>query len=117
MSSDKGGDGAGPAQLVVTTGAEAGRRHTVVVPAILGRGDEATVVLDEPEVSRRHAEIRFEDGRYVIEDLGSRNGTRVGGEMVRGPTPLAFGAAITLGTQLELLFTEPDQGPRGTRRR
>ncbi len=46
---------------------------------VLGRGEDADVQLPDGRVSRRHAEVRFEDGNYVIVDLGSTNGTLVNG--------------------------------------
>ena len=45
----------------------------------------ATSVVDDPNVSRRHAEIRREDGAYWIVDLGSTNGTKVNGKRSTGP--------------------------------
>jgi ABC-type multidrug transport system ATPase subunit/ABC-type multidrug transport system permease subunit len=50
----------------------------------IGRDTSNDVVLQDPNVSRFHAEVaRLEDGRVAIRDLGSRNGTRVNGELVR----------------------------------
>ena len=67
---------------------------------VLGRGDDADVVLDDPGVSRRHAEIRVRaEGprlQATLHDLGSTNGTFVNGERA-GAVQLADGAAITLG--------------------
>jgi pSer/pThr/pTyr-binding forkhead associated (FHA) protein len=48
-----------------------------------GRGDDCDVVLDDPGVSRRHAELRREGGALVLRDLGSSNGTFVGGEPIQ----------------------------------
>ncbi len=67
---------------------------------VVGRGDEADIVLDDPGISRRHAEIRVTtDGPHLVAtltDLGSTNGTYVDGDLVRS-VPLPDGAAITLG--------------------
>jgi hypothetical protein len=67
---------------------------------VVGRGDEADVVLDDPGISRRHAEIRVTtDGPHLVAtltDLGSTNGTYVDGDLARS-TPLTDGAAITMG--------------------
>ena len=65
---------------------------------VLGRDPNAEIYLDAPKVSRRHALIRIAAARATIEDLGSKNGTMLNGERVPGPTPLADGAAIVLGT-------------------
>ena len=65
--------------------------------AVIGRGAEAEVVVDDPGVSRRHAEVRIEaDGRVRVADLGSTNGTYVDGERVRSGE-LADGSRITVG--------------------
>ena len=77
--------------------------HTGVT---LGRGDECDIVVKDPNWSRRHAAIHCEDGSFVIDDLGSANGTYVNGRRVQGrePEPLFFGATITIGDTL-LTFT------------
>jgi pSer/pThr/pTyr-binding forkhead associated (FHA) protein len=51
--------------------------------AIVGRGSESDVKISDPGISRRHAEIRSENGEYVVTDLGSTNGTIVDGRPVR----------------------------------
>lgn len=51
--------------------------------AIIGRGSESDVKISDPGISRRHAEIRSENGEYVVTDLGSTNGTIVDGRPVR----------------------------------
>jgi len=54
--------------------------------AIIGRGDDCDLVLDDPTVSRRHAVISMRLGNPpVIEDLGSENGTYVNGRQIRSP--------------------------------
>jgi hypothetical protein len=67
---------------------------------VIGRGDDADIVLDDPGVSRRHAEIRVTaDGPHLaatLRDLGSTNGTFVDGERITA-TQLAEGSAVTLG--------------------
>lgn len=49
----------------------------------IGRSGDNNVVLKDTKASRNHAEIRFEDGRFFVVDLESRNGTRVNGEQIR----------------------------------
>ena len=51
-------------------------------PITIGRTDENSVVLDHKSVSRRHAKIEKNGGYYVLTDLGSHNGTRVGQQLV-----------------------------------
>src|SRR5262245_24646003 len=52
-------------------------------PTLIGRGFECAVRTDDHMVSRLHAEIRLEGGRYVVEDKGSSNGTLVNGTRVQ----------------------------------
>ncbi|HEX2090086.1 MAG TPA: DUF3662 and FHA domain-containing protein [Actinomycetota bacterium] len=63
---------------------------------IIGRLGESDIVLGDPGVSRRHAEVRAEDGQYVIADLGSTNGTMVN-ESTIGERVLQEGDRITVG--------------------
>jgi pSer/pThr/pTyr-binding forkhead associated (FHA) protein len=69
---------------------------------VLGRSREADLVLDDPNVSRRHAELRREGEHWSIADLGSTNGVKVNGRRVER-TELEPGDEIVLGT-LELRF-------------
>jgi DNA-binding winged helix-turn-helix (wHTH) protein len=70
---------------------------------IIGRDSDAAVLLDSPSVSRRHARIRVEDGHATFEDLGSKNGSAVGGRRVHAPVSLGDGDVITTGV-VELTF-------------
>lgn len=63
---------------------------------ILGRDPEARVVIDAPDVSRHHAQIVVRGEEATIEDLGSKNGTFVGGARIEEPTPIRDGDVITL---------------------
>ncbi len=63
---------------------------------IIGRLGESDIVLSDPGVSRRHAEVRTEDGQHVIADLGSTNGTMVN-ESTIGERVLQDGDRITVG--------------------
>jgi len=65
---------------------------------ILGRTGEGVIALDAPSVSRQHARLTIANGKAVIEDLGSKNGTWVGPVEVTSPTPLKNGDAIRLGS-------------------
>jgi hypothetical protein len=49
---------------------------------LIGRSRDCDVTVDDPNVSRRHAELRNEDGRWIITDLGSTNGVKVNGRRV-----------------------------------
>lgn len=66
-------------------------------PMVIGRLPECAVVLGDPNVSRRHAEIRRAGDAVVVTDLGSTNGTRVNGATVH-EQHLASGDEITVGS-------------------
>src|SRR3954447_22571698 len=79
-------------------------RRTVLSGArvLLGRSRECDVVLSDPNISRRHAEVRREDGGWAVVDLGSTNGIKVNGRRV-DHAPLEPGDRVTLGVT-ELTF-------------
>ena len=83
----------------------------------LGRWEDSDVVLDHREVSRRHALIRHEGGRYVLVDLGSKNGTSLNGQRVEGAAPLRDGDEILVPPHFRMVFvdheaTVPAEGRR-----
>ena len=73
-------------------------KRTVVSgdPFVIGRSRECDLVLDDPNVSRRHVELRREDGGWAVVDLGSTNGIKLNGKRSRGGR-LNPGDEITLG--------------------
>jgi pSer/pThr/pTyr-binding forkhead associated (FHA) protein len=84
------------AHLVITSGQLEGRRIEVAKELVVGRED-VDVVIDDAELSRRHFAIRPVAGGLEVEDLGSRNGTRVDGTRIDGPTRVRDGAKLTVG--------------------
>ncbi len=75
-----------------------GNRVTVgEEPLVIGRLPECDVVLGDPNVSRRHADVRRTEEGYFVTDLGSTNGTRVNGTPVR-EQQLESGDEITVGS-------------------
>ena len=64
---------------------------------IVGRDEGADVLIDNPSVSRRHAEIRLDDAGWVVEDLGSSNGTYFQGQKIAGPQSIGLGDEIGFG--------------------
>jgi hypothetical protein len=66
--------------------------------AVLGRSREADIVVEDPNVSRRHAEVRPSGGSWIVRDLGSTNGVKVNGRRIQGPQSLKRGDVIELGT-------------------
>ncbi|NUO54679.1 MAG: sigma 54-interacting transcriptional regulator [Polyangiaceae bacterium] len=65
---------------------------------ILGRGDDADIVVDDTRASRRHLELSLREGRLFAKDLGSRNGTRVGSVVLKSEErPVVRGEEIVVG--------------------
>lgn len=67
---------------------------------VAGRDPDVAVRLDASTVSRRHARFVVTADGTILEDLGSKNGTRLGNERVTSPVPLADGDAIRIGSLL-----------------
>jgi hypothetical protein len=90
--------------LVVTDGALAGTRITLGEnPISIGRADDSTLVLTDDYASTKHARLTPRQGQWLVEDLGSTNGTYLDRAKVTGPTPVPLGAPIRIGrTVLEL---------------
>ena len=65
---------------------------------VIGRSRDCDVVLDDQNVSRRHAEVRPSGGSWIVKDLGSTNGVKVNGRRIQGPQSLKRGDTIQLGT-------------------
>jgi transcriptional regulator with GAF, ATPase, and Fis domain len=85
----------------------------------IGRSSENEVVVRDERASRRHAKIAYHDDGWHVQDLGSRNGTQVSGQLIDGDHPLSSGQTIELGG-CRLTFTDdladvfpdiPDQRP------
>ncbi len=77
-------------------------KRLVVGPAgiVLGRSRQCDVVLDDPNVSRQHAEIRPRGGSWVLSDLGSTNGSSLNGRRIDNPEVLKRGDQVELGTSM-----------------
>ena len=93
-----------PRTLVVTGGALKGTTLDLAQQQItLGRANDATLVLDDDYASSRHARIFPQDGQWIVEDLGSTNGTYLDRQKVTRPMPVPLGVPIRIGkTVLEL---------------
>lgn len=84
--------------LIETSGAHQGREHFMPYGEhILGRGRGATVVLDDPDVSRQHARMVVEPEGITLFDLGSKNGVLVAGNQVEDGVTLGHGDELTVG--------------------
>jgi pSer/pThr/pTyr-binding forkhead associated (FHA) protein len=102
QSSSSGGGR--PTQLVVTEGGLQGTRIGLTgAPVLIGRANDSTLVLTDDYASTRHARISLQDGMWLVEDLGSTNGTYLGHRKLDGPVPMEVGVPLRIGkTVLEL---------------
>lgn len=94
-----------PSKLVVTEGTLTGTTVALQGQTItLGRAHDSTIVLDDDYASSRHARIYPDrDGQWIVEDLGSTNGTYLDRSRLTTPTPVPLGAPIRIGkTVIEL---------------
>lgn len=91
-------------QVVVTEGPLRGTTLELASsPILLGRAQEATLVLEDDYASGRHARLFPQGSRWFIEDLGSTNGTFLGGSQLTRALPVEPGMPIRIGkTVLEL---------------
>ena len=74
-----------------------GMEYDVGDGAIMGRGDQAEIRLEDPFASSRHAKLTPQGGIVVLEDLGSTNGTYLNEELLSGPQPLHQGDRVRIG--------------------
>ncbi|MGN9791702.1 FHA domain-containing protein FhaB/FipA [Streptomyces sp. NPDC054847] len=94
-----------PTKLVVSEGTLTGTTVALQGQTItLGRAHDSTIVLDDDYASSRHARIYPDrDGQWIVEDLGSTNGTYLDRTRLTTPTPIPLGAPIRIGkTVIEL---------------
>ena len=94
-----------PTKLVVSEGSLTGTTVALQGQTItLGRAHDSTIVLDDDYASSRHARIYPDrDGQWIVEDLGSTNGTYLDRTRLTTPTPIQPGAPIRIGkTVIEL---------------
>jgi hypothetical protein len=93
-----------PQRLLVTAGGLAGTTIALTDQQItIGRANDATLVLNDKYASHRHARLIPHDGQWIVDDLGSTNGTYLDRQKVTQPTPVPPGVPIRIGgTVLEL---------------
>jgi len=93
------------ASLTISRGPGAGREFGMgAAPVTMGRHDQCDLRVEDTWVSRRHARIAWNGTEYVVEDLGSTNGTFVNGERISGPRALRSGDLLQLGDEVQLAF-------------
>ena len=91
--------------LTVISGPDKGKRFDIDEPQLIGRSSEALRTRDN-SISRRHAELTPDNGRWYIRDLGSSNGTFVNGKKITGRTQIRPGDHILTGSTLFLCGQE-----------
>jgi hypothetical protein len=93
------GRGGGKPKLRVQSGSglSPGSAYDLSEGALLGRGDQADIRIEDGFASAKHARLIPQGDVMVLEDLGSTNGTYLNGEPVRGPQPLHAGDKIRIG--------------------
>lgn len=95
--------------LIVREGQLVGQRWTLEPDEFLiGRGSDCHLVLPERQVSRHHVKILQDNGRYLLQDLGSKNGTHLNGKQVTGTVPLQDGDEIQIALAVKLVFVGTD---------
>ena len=79
----------------------------------IGRDSTNEIVINDAEISRRHSRLTFQGGKYVLEDLGSTNGTFVNGARITSRHTLVDGTAVMFGSE-GAVFREWSEGASPT---
>ncbi len=104
-----------PFQLVMRAGPQPGTAFPLQKSEIyIGRDPSNDFVIRDAEVSRKHARLIWQSGGYILEDLGSTNGTFINGQRLLGPHVMRPGEVIQLGENVSLVF-EALYDPNATR--
>ena len=92
-------------QLIMRTGPTPGKVFELNKSEIyIGRDVSNDIVVNDSEISRKHARMIMQAGGYILEDLGSTNGTFVSGQRLMGPHGLRPGEVVMLGENITLAF-------------
>jgi predicted component of type VI protein secretion system len=102
-------------RLVMRGGPTVGKAFPLEKSEIfIGRDLSNDIVINDGEVSRRHTRLFMQGSNYVVEDLGSTNGTSVNGQRLMGPYILRPGEVVTLGEHVNLVFEAMQSDPDAT---
>lgn len=102
-------------QLIMRSGPTPGAAYTLEGDQItIGRDSSNGITINDAEISRRHARLTFQGGKYILEDLGSTNGTFVNGQRLAGPRVLKPGEVVSFGEQIVLVFEANTFDPGAT---
>jgi hypothetical protein len=106
---------AGKFQFVMRSGPTVGAVYPLESESIsIGRDASNGIQINDAEMSRRHARLQFQGGKYVIEDVGSTNGTHVNGQRLSAPYVLKAGDVVSFGEGNVLGFESSDFDPAAT---
>jgi hypothetical protein len=102
-------------QLVMRSGPTPGKTYSIEKGEItIGRDTTNDIVINDAEVSRKHSRLLLQSGGFVLEDMGSTNGTFVDGQRLMGPHNLRPGELIMLGENISLSFEAAQFDPNAT---
>lgn len=102
-------------KLVLQSGPEAGTEFVLEKPELyLGRDVNNDIMINDPEVSRRHARFIRQGENYIYEDLGSTNGSFVLSQRITTPVLLTPGTTITIGERVVIYFAVNAMDPSAT---
>jgi hypothetical protein len=106
---------AGKFQLIMKSGPTVGARYPLEGDLItVGRDASNTIQINDAEISRRHALLEFQGGKYVIKDAGSTNGTHVNGQRLASAYVLKPGDVVSFGETIILSYDAADFDPGAT---
>ena len=102
-------------RLIILSGVDAGRDFPLEkIEIIIGRNPAADLDVNDPDISRQHARLSFQNAGFIIEDLGSSFGTFVEGQKISGPYKLNSGEVIHFGTQATARYESTEIGQSET---
>lgn len=102
-------------QLIMRSGPTPGAAFMLEGDQItIGRDPNNGITINDAEISRRHARLTYQGGKYILEDLGSTNGTFVNGQRLAGPRVLKAGEVVSFGEQIVLVFEATAFDPGAT---
>lgn len=95
--------------LYIREGQLAGQSLTIDInDFMIGRGSTCNLTLPERQVSRHHARIVYEESRYYVYDLGSKNGTHLNGKRIEGTAEIRDGDELQIALAVKLVFIGTD---------
>jgi hypothetical protein len=106
---------AGKFQFVMRSGPSVGAIYPLDGDQVtIGREASNTIQINDAEISRRHARLQYQGGKYVLEDLGSTNGTHVNGQRIVSAYVLKPGDVVSFGEGIVLAYEASNADPAAT---